>query len=54
MLLLNKMLEIRLIQFGIPRSELSTMGRDEISILLIIMEYLTREAKSNQQGEVEA
>jgi hypothetical protein len=51
--LLNKILEIKLLQFGIPKTELNLMTKDEILVLVHLVEYINKEAasKSNNPGE---
>jgi hypothetical protein len=43
MVLMNKILEIKLMQFGIPRTELNAMAKEEIIVLIHLVEYMSRE-----------
>jgi len=43
MVLMNKMLEVKLIQFGIPKSELNAMSKEEIITLIHLIEYMSRD-----------
>ena len=43
MVLMNKMLEIKLMQFGIPKAELNTMTKEEITVLIHLVEYMSRD-----------